>query len=88
MQEDSDSHSDLFNKLQAALKEVENLKREAFEESCKYRKAETQLMLSRQKVIPSIAHIICEILVGMNDDRSQPLRSFQQICSIFFVKNK
>ncbi|XP_064934855.1 U-box domain-containing protein 33-like [Musa acuminata AAA Group] len=47
--EDSDSHSDLFNKLQAVLKEVENLKREAFEESCKYRKAETQLMLSRQK---------------------------------------
>ncbi|RWW88408.1 hypothetical protein BHE74_00002721 [Ensete ventricosum] len=47
--EDSDSHSDLFNKLQAALKEVENLKREAFEESCKHRKAETQLMLSRQK---------------------------------------
>ncbi|RZR75891.1 hypothetical protein BHM03_00000473 [Ensete ventricosum] len=49
LQEDSDSHSDLFNKLQAALKEVENLKREAFEESCKHRKAETQLMLSRQK---------------------------------------
>ncbi|XP_009411514.2 U-box domain-containing protein 33-like [Musa acuminata AAA Group] len=47
--EDSDSHSDLFNKLQAVLKEVENLKREAFEESCKYRKAETQLMLSQQK---------------------------------------
>ena len=77
MQEDSDSHSDLFNKLQAVLKEVENLKREAFEESCKYRKAETQLMLSQQKVILSIVHVICEILVGMNDDRSWPSRSFQ-----------
>ncbi|URE38546.1 U-box domain-containing protein [Musa troglodytarum] len=49
LEDSSDSHSDLFNKLQDVLKEVENLKREAFEESCKYRKAETQLMLSRQK---------------------------------------
>lgn len=53
LQQDSDSDTDVFPKFQATLKEVESLKHEAYEESCKRRRAEMQLILSRQKVILS-----------------------------------
>ncbi|XP_074559055.1 U-box domain-containing protein 33-like [Curcuma longa] len=41
---------DVYNKLQEALKEAENLKNEAYEEYCKRQKAEMNAVLTLQKV--------------------------------------
>ncbi|KAJ8506292.1 hypothetical protein OPV22_007178 [Ensete ventricosum] len=47
--EDLGSDGDVYNKLQEAMKEAENLKNEAYEESCKRRKAELNAVLAFQK---------------------------------------
>lgn len=50
LQEDLGSDGVVYNKLQEAMKEAENLKNEAYEESCKRRKAELNAVLAFQKV--------------------------------------
>ncbi|URE05566.1 U-box domain-containing protein [Musa troglodytarum] len=47
--EDLGLDGDVYNKLQEAMKEAENLKNEAYEESCKRRKAELNAVLAFQK---------------------------------------
>ncbi|CAL9100940.1 unnamed protein product [Musa acuminata var. zebrina] len=47
--EDLGSDGVVYNKLQEAMKEAENLKNEAYEESCKRRKAELNAVLAFQK---------------------------------------
>lgn len=46
---------DVYNKLQEALKEAENLKNEAYEEYCKRQKAEMNAVLTLQKVSFSLS---------------------------------
>ncbi|WOL10105.1 U-box domain-containing protein 33-like isoform X1 [Canna indica] len=46
----TDSDADLFGKLRVALEEVDHLKHETYQESCKRGKAERQLLLSLQKI--------------------------------------
>lgn len=55
LQEHDTSDGDIYNKLQEAMKEAENLKNEAYDEYCKRQKAEMNSVLALQKVSFSLS---------------------------------